>query len=392
MMRPGTVGSVVVAGGGVIGLTVAWRAALAGLRVSVVDDAPGAGASYAAAGMLAPVAEAAYGEEHHLATTRAALERYPSFVSELELASGLRVGLRTGGTLVVGFDDDDMRALADLSAYHDGLGLDSRLLTPRECRRREPALTPRLRGGLHLAGDHSIDARALHAALLIASRDSGVELIRARVVELVTEADRAVGLRLESDAVHRAEAVVVALGADSAGVPGIPAGLVPVRPVKGQILRLRGEVLISGTVRALVRGRPVYLVPYAEDRIIVGATMEERGFDPRVTVGAVRDLLHDATEVVPGLTELELVETLARWRPGTPDNAPLIGPSGIPGLILATGHHRNGVLLAPVTGDAIAQLLSTGALPDTIAACTPTRFGTQAPPWTPTEASPWTSR
>ncbi|HEX8630598.1 MAG TPA: FAD-dependent oxidoreductase, partial [Catenuloplanes sp.] len=285
-MRPGSVGSVVVAGGGVIGLAVAWRAARAGLRVSVVDDAPGTGASYAAAGMLAPVAEAAYGEEHHLVATRAALERYPAFVSELEHASGLRVGLRTGGTLVVGFDDDDMRVLADLSAYHDGLDLDSRLLTPRECRRREPSLTPRLRGGLHIAGDHSVDARALHGALLAASHRGGVEVIRARVTELVTEAGRAVGLRLDSGTVHRAEAVVLALGAASAGLPGVPAGLVPVRPVKGQILRLRGEALICGTVRAVVRGRPVYLVPYADDRIIVGATMEERGFDPRVTVGA----------------------------------------------------------------------------------------------------------
>jgi glycine oxidase len=232
----------------------------------------------------------------------------------------------------------------------------------------------------------------LHGALLAASHRGGVEVIRARVTELVTEAGRAVGLRLDSGTVHRAEAVVLALGAASAGLPGVPAGLVPVRPVKGQILRLRGEALICGTVRAVVRGRPVYLVPYADDRIIVGATMEERGFDPRVTVGAVRDLLHDATEVVPGLTELELVETLARWRPGTPDNAPLIGPTGLPGLILATGHHRNGVLLAPVTGDAITRLLTTGALPEPVAAFTPTRFGPQSSTRTATEAPPWTSR
>lgn len=368
------VSSVIVAGGGVIGLTVAWRAATSGLRVSVVDDAPGTGASYASAGMLAPVSEAAYGEERHLPATRVSLERYPSFLMELEQASGIRVDLRTAGTLVVGFDADDMRVVGELGAYHCELGLDTRRLTPRECRRIEPSLAPRIRGGLHIPGDHSVDARALHAALLVAAARTGVDLVRERVAELVIDDGRAVGVRLRSGGVVRADAVVVALGAWSGALPGLPAGVVPVRPVKGQILRLRGEPLISGTVRGLVRGRHIYLVPYGGDRIAVGATMEERGFDQRVTVGAVRDLLDDATEVVPGLSELELVETLARWRPGTPDNAPLIGPTPMPGLILATGHHRNGVLLAPVTGDAIAELLGTGLLPPATAAFAPSRF------------------
>ncbi|HLL68218.1 MAG TPA: glycine oxidase ThiO [Micromonosporaceae bacterium] len=379
-MRDAAGSSVVIAGGGVIGLAVAWRAAVAGLRVSVVDDAPGTGASYAAAGMLAPVAEAAYGEEGLLQMARASLDRYPSFVTELERASGIRVGLRTVGTLVVGFDEDDLRVITELAAYQRELGLDPRRLTPRECRRLEPAVTPRLRGGLHIAGDHSVDARALHAALLLAAARAGAGLVRERVAEVVLADGRAVGVRLGCGRVVPADTVVVALGAWSGDLPGVPREVVPVRPVKGQILRLRGEPLISGTVRALVRGRPVYLVPYGADRITVGATMEEMGFDPRVTVGAVRDLLADATEVVPGLTELELVETLARWRPGTPDNAPLIGPTGVPGLVLATGHHRNGVLLAPVTGDAIAGLLTTGVLPPAAAACAPTRFATEGSP------------
>jgi glycine oxidase len=159
-----------------------------------------------------------------------------------------------------------------------------------------------------------------------------------------------------------ADTVVLALGAWSGSLPGAPP--LPVRPVKGQILRLRGDTLLDGTVRALVRGRPVYLVPYAADRLVVGATSEELGFDAKVTAGAVHDLLRDAIEVVPGVADLELVETLARWRPGTPDNAPLLGPSPLPGLVLATGHHRNGVLLTPATADAIADLLTVGALPD----------------------------
>jgi glycine oxidase len=367
-----------VAGGGVIGLAVAWRAATAGLQVSVVDDAPGSGATYAAAGMLAPATEAAYGEEALLRIARASLDRYPTFVADLERASGLRVNLRTAGTLLVGFDDDDMRVVTDLCAYHGELGLDTRRLTPRECRRRESALTPRLRGGLCIAGDHSVDARALHAALWAAARHAGVVPVPARVAALVTEAGRAVGVRVEDGTVVRADAVVLALGAWSGKLSGLPAGVAPVRPVKGQILRLRGEPLLTGTVRALVRGRSVYLVPYGGDRLVVGATMEERGFDPRVTAGAVRDLLADATEVVPGLTELELVECTARWRPGTPDNAPLIGQSGMPGLILATGHHRNGVLLAPVTAEAITGLLVDGASPAAMAPFAPTRFATRS--------------
>ena len=167
--------------------------------------------------------------------------------------------------------------------------------------------------------------------------------------------------------------VVLALGAHSGQLPGVPP--LPVRPVKGQILRMSGAAgLLSGTVRALVRGRHVYLVPYGHGGLIVGATVEDRGFDAVVTAGGVHDLLHDAIEVVPGVTELELVETLARWRPGTADNAPLLGLSGVPGLVLATGHHRNGVLLTPVTADLVAELLATGELPALAAPFTAERF------------------
>ena len=349
---------VLVAGGGIAGLSVAWRAAQRGLRVTVVDDAPGTGASYAAAGMLAPVAEAAYGEEPLVALSRASLELYPSFVAELEQGCGGNVGLRTAGTLLVGFDEDDVRALDRTSTFHRELGLDAARLTPRACRSQEPSLTPRLRGGVRISGDHSVEPRALHAALLRASVTAGVELVLSRIGELVVVDGRATGLRLTDGRELRAPQTVLALGAWSGRLPGVPDGAVPVRPVKGQILRLRGEALLTGTVRALVRGRSVYLVPYGADRLVVGATVEEQGFDARVTAGAVLELLRDATEVVPGVTELELVETLARFRPGTPDNGPLLGPSSLPGLVLATGHYRNGVLLAPLTGQVVAQALA----------------------------------
>jgi glycine oxidase len=312
--------------------------------------------------MLAPVAEAAYGEQALVELGRASLELYPSFVAELTGASGREVVLRTAGTLLVGFDEDDVRELARTHAFHLELGLDASRLTPRGCRSQEPSLTPRLRGGVRVAGDHSVEPRGLHAALLAAATAAGVALVRGRVAELVVEEGRAGGVRLEDGDVLRAPQTVLALGAWSGRLRGVPEGSVPVRPVKGQILRLRGARLLEGTVRALVRGRAVYLVPYGEDRVVVGATVEEQGFDPRVTAGAVLDLLRDATEVVPGLTELELVETLARWRPGTPDNGPLLGPSSLPGLVLATGHYRNGVLLAPVTAQAVADVLEGKAL------------------------------
>ena len=349
---------VVVAGGGLVGLAVAWRAAQRGLSVTVVDDAPGTGASAAAAGMLAPVAEAGYREERLLGLGLASLASWPAFAAELEAASGLPVGLRTAGTLVLGFDEDDVRELDRTHAFHLELGLDATRLTPRACRSQEPSLTPRLRGGVRVGGDHSVEPRALHTALLSAAGAAGVELVQAGVGELCVQDGRATGLRLTDGRELSAPQTVLALGAWSGRLPGVPDGAVPVRPVKGQILRLRGQALLEGTVRALVRGRSVYLVPYGEDRLVVGATVEEQGFDGRVTAGAVLELLRDATEVVPGLTELELVETLARWRPGTPDNGPLLGASSLPGLVLATGHYRNGVLLAPLTGQVVAQVLA----------------------------------
>jgi glycine oxidase len=364
---------VVVAGGGLIGLAVAWRCAQRGLRVTVAAGAPEDGAWRAAAGMLAPVTEAAYGEEPLLRLGLESLRRYPGFVAELERASGAGVGLRTTGTLQVGFDADDMRALDALHGFHQELGLPARRLTASEARRREPSLTPRLRGAVHVTGDHSIDARALYAALRVAAAGAGARLVPARAAELIVHDGHATGVRLVGGESLTGDVVVLALGAWSGALTGVPP--LPVRPVKGQILRLRGAAgLLAGTVRALVRGRSVYLVPLSDGELIVGATVEEKGFDPTVTAGAVYELLRDAIEVVPGVTELELAETVVRWRPGSADNAPLLGPSGLPGLVLATGHYRNGVLLTPVTADAIAELLSDGALLAVAAPFGPDRF------------------
>jgi glycine oxidase len=369
---------VVIIGGGVIGLAVAWRAAQAGLAVTLADDDPAGGASHAAAGMLCPVTEAHYGEEALLALNLASARSWPSFAAELEEASGRPVGYRAEGTLAVAFDDDDLRALEELHRYRAELGLAGERLRGRECRSLEPLLNPRLRGGILVAGDHQVDTRAVTAALLVAGERAGVEVRRKRVVELCVEGGRATGVRLPGGGVVSAGTVVLAAGSWSGRLAGLPAGTVPpVRPVKGQILRLWGppdRPVLRHNLRGLRQGRSVYLVPRADGRIVVGATEEEQGFDTTVTARAVHDLLEDAVELVPAVGELELVEAIARLRPGTPDNAPLIGPSALPGLVMATGHYRNGVLLTPVTADALTALLATGTVPEVAAPFSPLRF------------------
>ena len=364
---------VLVIGGGVIGLAIAWRTALRGLNTAVVDPNPGSGASHYAAGMLAPVTEAHYGEEGILALNLASVRRYPSFVAELEEAAGTPAGYRECGTLAIAFDADDRAALEDLRSYQESLGLVSTVLSARECRRLEPLLAPQIRGGLHVEGDHQINNRRLVEALLAACSATGVALYHQSAHRFALAGDRVVGV----DDV-RADQTVLAAGCHSRDIVGLPPDVVPpVRPVKGQILRLRGnpaQPVVGRTVRAGVHGRPIYVVPRSDGEIVVGATGEELGFDQKVTVGGVLQLLSDARELLPGLAEVELAETAAGLRPGSPDNAPMIGPSDLPGLVIATGHYRNGILLTPVTADAVSELLATGELPDGFAGFDPRRF------------------
>ena len=365
-----------VLGGGLIGLAIARRAALGGLRVCLADPEPGAGASTAAAGMLAAVTEAHYGEERLLALNLRSAGRYPAFIAELENATGLSTGFDTRGTLAVAFDRDDRAVLAETAAYHRKLDLDSTPLTGREARALEPMLAPGVQAGLLVERDLQVDNRLLHKALLTAAIKAGVKIHRSRA-ELIAERDRARGLRLESGEVLTADQVVLAAGCWSSEIPGLPPDALPrVRPVRGQILRLamRTPPLLGRTIRAMVRGSYVYLVPRAHGELVIGATTDELGFDTSVTSGGVYELLRDAHEVVPGITELPLVESRTGLRPGSPDNAPLLGPTALPGLIAATGHYRNGVLLTPVTADAIAALLIDGALPDYAAPFSPQRF------------------
>jgi glycine oxidase len=372
---------VLVIGGGVIGLAIAWRAAQRGLRVTVADPAPAAGATRAAAGMLTPVAEAAYAERELFHLGRASLARYPAFAAELTGLTGLPTGFAPTGTLQVAYDGDDLAMLTEQHRLQEAFGRAAVRLTARECRAAEPMLNPVVRGGLLADGDGSVDPRLLAAALLAAAQLAGVRLVRQRVTEITVAAGTAAGAVLADGSTVRARWVVLAAGWQSARLAGLPPGTPPpVRPVKGQILRLRPRpgvptAPLTRTVRGLVRGSSVYLVPRADGEIVVGATQEELGSDTTVTAGGVWELLRDARLLVPGITELELAEAMAGLRPGTPDNAPVLGPAALPGLVLATGHFRGGVLLAPVTAEVIAEYLATEGLPELAAPFTVARFG-----------------
>jgi glycine oxidase len=364
---------VVVVGGGAVGLAVAWRSAVAGLRVTIVDDAPGRASSWAAAGMLAPVTEAHYGEEELLALNLESNALYPDFVAALEEAAGASVGYRRCGTLAVARDTDADAELEALYRFQLDLGLEVARLKPRECRELEPALAPGVRGGVFVAGDNSIDNRALVDALLIACERRGLDIVRGRAEKIVSSNGCAQGVIVGGDELS-AGAVVLAAGCWSGSIGGIPEEAVPpVRPVKGQLIYLRG-IQEQELIARNVRGLDMYVVPRGDGRIVVGATVEEQGFDTRVTAEAVHSLLRDAYELLPGILDLELTETVCGLRPGSPDNAPLLGMTALEGLIVATGHYRNGILLTPITGETIAELLTTGDVPDVIAPFSPLRF------------------
>ena len=371
---------VLVVGGGIIGLVTAWRAAQRGFATAVVDPEPGGGAAQVAAGMLAAVTELHHGEQTLLGLNLASARRYPDFAAELTELTGHDLGYRRCGTLAVALDADDRAHLRELHTLQRQSGLESEWLSGRECRRLEPMLAPGVRGGLRVDGDHQIDPRRLAAALVAACERAGVVFHRVLAERLSVGGGRASGIVTGDGTALAAGQTVLAAGSLSGRLAGVPEDVLPpVRPVKGQVLRLtvpqRYAPFLSRTVRAVVRGSHVYLVPRENGELVVGATSEELGWDTTVTAGGVYELLRDAHELVPGITELPLTETRAGLRPGSPDNAPLLGPTGLDGLLLATGHYRNGVLLTPVTGDALAHALATGELPDEARPFTPRRFG-----------------
>lgn len=372
---------VVVVGAGAIGLACAWRIAKRGLRVRVLErDEPGAGASGVAAGMLAPVGEASWGEEAALTAALASHERWAAFAEELEAVAGSSARLLAPGALHVALDRDEAAELRRRFELMESLGLDAEWLSGRRCRALEPGLAPGAFGGIEAPHEAAVDPRAVVAALGSACEREGVELqTGVEVSGLVLDAGRAAGVETSAGEVHPADAVVLAAGAWSS-YEWIPEeARPPVRPVKGQILTLRGPAGRPVASRIVVTER-VYLVPRSDGRLIVGATVEELGFDTRVTAGGVHELLREAYRALPDVAELELERAVAGLRPGTPDNAPVVGPSAIEGLILATGHYRNGILLAPLTAEAVVAALAGEELPGELAVADPGRFARASEP------------
>jgi glycine oxidase len=372
-----------VIGGGVIGLSIAWQARARGMSVTLLErDATGGGTSRVAAGMLAPVAEAEFGESGRrgLELGLRSAELWPRFAMQLQEATGVDVGFLRTGTLLLARDEDEARELERQIVFRESLGLPSRRMRASEAREREPALAPAVRLALEAPDDHSVDPRLVLSALRTACAAAGVLVCEhAPVARIETDASvRVLGAVLDDGELVAAGHVVVAAGAWSGALGGVAADAhVPVRPVRGQLLRLR-DPAGPGLLSTVVRYEGGYIVPRADGHYVLGATVEEGGFDVEPDVGGVYELLRDAHELVPGVSELKIEELSVGLRPGTPDNAPAIGRGAAEGLIWATGHHRNGILLAPLTAQLVTQLLAgEQADAELLRACAPERFSTR---------------
>jgi glycine oxidase len=411
---------VVIVGGGIIGLSIAWRASQRGLSVTLLErDEVGGATSRVAAGMLAPVAEAEFGEAGRrlLDLGLRSAEMWPGFAAEIEDATGMPVKLLLVPTLMIARDEDEARELERQLAYRESLGLETERLRASIAREREPGLAPTVRLALEAPGDHSVEPRQALAALRLACERAGVCIReRAKVSSIVLDE---AGERVKGVLVHsgqaasgqaasgeapssqaassraasneaassqapssqaasgeelRADRVVIAAGPWSPQIEGLPTSAqVRVRPVKGQILRLR-DPAGPGLVTHVVRFTGGYLVPRGDGRYVLGASVEEKGFDLKPTAGVLYELLRDCSELVPGIDELRIEELSAGLRPGSPDNVPSIGPGAVAGLLWATGHHRNGILLAPLTAELVATQLAGEPVPPFADACSPDRF------------------
>jgi glycine oxidase len=349
---------VAIIGAGVVGLGIAWRLAWRA-DVTVFDRGKaGAGASHAAAGMLAACCEAEPGEEALVALGRESQARWPAFAEELALVTGVDVELRREGTLVLALTADDQATIAHHLEFQRRLGLPLEWLSAAATRAREPRLAGKIAGALFSPEDHQVDNRKLAQALRIAAQAAGADIIEHRAVkEIVVQGGRAKGVLLEDGTIAPADIVVLAAGASSRSIGGLPPDRrPPVRPVKGQMLALRMDAA-APLLTHVLWAPGVYLVPRRDGRLIVGATVEEKGFDDTITAGGMLTLLEAAWRAVPAVEELPIDEIWVGHRPGSRDDAPILGRGPLEGLFYATGHHRNGILLAPVTADAMARLI-----------------------------------
>jgi glycine oxidase len=374
---------VVIVGGGTVGLAIGFELARRGEAVTLFDrGAAGRGTSWQAAGMLAPDAEIGFEELELYELNRESLRRWPAFAARVEAASGIDVDYRDEGTLIVADDRDSAEALRRLYEFQEEQGLDVEWLTGEEARAIEPFVAPGLSAAIYAPSDHQVDNRRLLRALRAAFEAEGGTLHEHTPVQAVVPDADAPAVVTEDGARVAASAVVVAAGVWSRELDGLePDAQPPVRPVKGQMIQLRRKRPFD--LQHVVRGPEAYLAPKSSGRIVVGATSEEMGFDTTVTAGGLYELLEGGWEVVPGILDLPVDDTWAGLRPASRDHAPLLGTTSAPGIVLATGHYRHGVLLTPVTAEEIARLVRSGETSSWLEPFAPTRFSSTNPPRSP---------
>jgi glycine oxidase len=362
---------VAIAGGGLIGGTIAFELARAGLHVALFDrQQPGEGSSWAAAGILSPAPENA-GMISTVPLGRASLQLYPEFVAAVEEISGQTVGYRARGTLEALFSTDAQEQLSTIIALHHGLGLKAEPVSAEDAREMEPALSPELEAAVFRPDDASVDNRALTKVVLTAAERSGVKTFAASSVQsIVKDGGRCAGLLVDGEKVQSRWAVIAA-GCCSAEIEGA-AHYAPVRPAKGQMIALRAE---GFSIERVLWSDHVYLVPRNDGRILAGATVEYVGFEKKVTLGGLQKILTAALQLAPALADAQVAETWAGLRPDAPDHLPIIGPTDLDGLLIATGHFRSGILLAPITAQLIREWISTQNVSQDWARFSPMRFG-----------------
>jgi glycine oxidase len=345
---------VAVVGAGLIGASTALELARAGLRTALFDrQQPGEEASWAAAGILSPAPENA-----QMVSTvplgRASLALYPKFVAEVEELSGLNVGFRPKGTVETFFSGDAQAKLNTIVALHHGLGLRAEALSAEDARELEPSLSSELEAAILRPDEASVDNRALTRAVLVAAKRARVEIFAGRKVQAINQRGQRCAGVLVGDEKIEARWTVLAAGCYSAEIEGA-ASYAPVRPAKGQILALRAKNL---NIERVLWSEHIYLVPRSDGRIVAGATVEYVGFEKELTAGSLQKILAASLELAPGLADAQVEENWAGLRPDTPDHLPIIGPTDLEGLLIATGHFRGGILLAPITAQLIREWIT----------------------------------
>jgi glycine oxidase len=362
---------VLIVGGGVIGASIAWELAGEKLRVGIIErQQPGLEASWAAAGMLS-VAPESPDAIPLVPLAKASLDLYPEFVAKVEEESGHKAGLRRDGALLALFLPAVERELSTILAVHHGLGFATEAIRVEEARRMEPALNPAMRAAAWLPFEGSVDSRALTAAVLLAAQKRGVEIFvrLGGVTAIQIEKNRCTGVRTGQEE-FPARSVIIAAGCFSCGIPEI-ARYAPTIPVRGQMVALASESVKLGR---MVRSEKGYLVPQANGRILAGTTSEHTGFEKRVTPSGIQQILAAAVEIAPELAQASVVETWSGLRPDTPDHLPCLGPTDVDGLLIAAGHYRNGILLAPITARLMREWITKQRTSLDLAAFSPMRF------------------